>query len=155
MVSQGTGEGPYETFVDVGGNKCGGDLAGRWILTSGLGGMGGAQPFASSLASAASLSIECQPSRIEKRIETRYLDVAVDTLDDAMLLIEEAVEQKRPLSVGLLGNAAEILPEMVSRNMRPEIVTDPTSAHDVVNGYLPAGWPVGNREDQGEDGKGR
>src|SRR3546814_7545194 len=97
--------------------------------------MGGAQPLAASLAGAASLSIECQQSRIEKRLETRYLDVAVDTLDDAMLLIEEAVEQKRPLSVGLLGNAAEILPELVRRNIRPDIVTDQTSAHDVVNGY--------------------
>src|SRR3546814_2081775 len=92
--------------------------------------MGRAQPLSARRAGAASLSIECQQSRIEKRIETRYLDVAVDTLDDAMLLIAEAVEQKRPLSVGLLGNAAEILPEMVSRNMRPDIVTDQTSAHD-------------------------
>src|SRR3546814_20730061 len=99
-----------------------------------------------TLFRSASLSIECQQSRIEKRLETRYLDVAVDTLDDAMLLIEEAVEQKRPLSVGLLGNAAEILPEMVSRNMRPDIVTDQTSAHDVVNGYLPAGWTVEDRK---------
>src|SRR3546814_1934496 len=90
----------------MGRKHFGGDLSGRWILTSGLGGMGGAQPLAASLAGAASLSIECQQSRIEKRLETRYLDVAVDTLDDAMLLIEEAVEQKRPLSVGLLGNAA-------------------------------------------------
>src|SRR3546814_11707059 len=108
--------------VKSGRKHIGGCRSGMWILTSGLVGMCCAQPLAASLAGAASLSIECQQSRIEKRLETRYLDVAVDTLDDAMLLIEEAVEQKRPLSVGLLGNAAEILPELVRRNIRPDIV---------------------------------
>ncbi|WP_225421345.1 urocanate hydratase [Sphingomonas parva] len=140
--SQGIVQGTYETFVEMGRRHFGGDLSGRWILTAGLGGMGGAQPLAASLAGATSLSIECQRSRIEKRLETRYLDVAVETLDEAMMLIEEAIASKRPTSVGLLGNAAEILPEMVRRGIRPDIVTDQTSAHDVTNGYLPVGWTV-------------
>jgi urocanate hydratase len=140
--SQGIVQGTYETFVEMGRRHFGGSLAGKWILTAGLGGMGGAQPLAASLAGAASLSIECQASRIEKRLETRYLDVAADTLDDAMLLIEEAIGQGKALSVGLLGNAAEILPEMVRRGIRPDIVTDQTSAHDVINGYLPEGWTI-------------
>src|SRR3546814_15703755 len=105
--------------LEMGRKHFGGDLSGRWILTSGLGGMGGAQPLAASLAGAASLSIECQQSRIEKRLENRYLDVAVDKIDDAMLLIEEAVEQKRPLYVGTLGDGAEIMPDLVKRNIRP------------------------------------
>ncbi|HET7409400.1 MAG TPA: urocanate hydratase, partial [Paracoccaceae bacterium] len=140
--SQGIVQGTYETFVEIGRRHFGGDLSGRWILSAGLGGMGGAQPLAASLAGAASLTIECQVSRIRKRLETRYLDIAADTLAEAMALIEEAVRVKRALSVGLLGNAAEILPEMRRRGIRPDVVTDQTSAHDVANGYLPAGWTV-------------
>ncbi len=146
--SQGIVQGTYETFVEIGRRHFDGDLSGRWILSSGLGGMGGAQPLAASLAGAASLTIECQRSRIEKRIETRYLDVAVETLDEAMSAIEQAVSERRALSVGLLGNAAEILPEMRRRGIRPDVVTDQTSAHDVVNGYLPVGWSVAEWEDR-------
>ncbi len=146
--SQGIVQGTYETFVEIGRRHFGGDLAGRWILSAGLGGMGGAQPLAASLAGAASLTIECQRSRIEKRLETRYLDVAVETLDEAMAAIEGAVSERRALSVGLLGNAAEILPEMRRRGIRPDVVTDQTSAHDVVNGYLPTGWSVAEWENR-------
>ncbi|MDQ2893077.1 MAG: urocanate hydratase [Pseudomonadota bacterium] len=140
--SQGIVQGTYETFVEIGRQHFGGDLAGRWILSAGLGGMGGAQPLAASMAGAASLTIECQRSRVEKRLETRYLDVAVDSLDDAMTLINDAVAQRRAVSVGLVGNVAEILPEMRRLGVRPDVVTDQTSAHDVINGYLPAGWSV-------------
>ena len=146
--TQGIVQGTYETFVEVGRQHFGGDLAGRWMLTSGLGGMGGAQPLAASLAGAASLNVECQRSRIEKRLQTRYLDVAVEDLDEALKLIDEAVAAKRATSIGLLGNAAEILPELVRRGVRPDFVTDQTSAHDVFNGYLPAGWSVGEWEDK-------
>lgn len=146
--SQGIVQGTYETFVEVGRRHYGGNLAGRWILTAGLGGMGGAQPLAASLAGAASLTIECQRARIEKRLQTRYLDRAVEDLDEALRLIDDAVRAKKPLSVGLLGNAAEILPELVRRGVRPDVVTDQTSAHDLVNGYLPAGWTVAQWEDK-------
>jgi urocanate hydratase len=140
--SQGIVQGTYETFVEAARQHFDGDLSGRWLLTAGLGGMGGAQPLAASLAGATSLSIECQQSRIQKRIDTRYLDVAVDNLDDAMELVKKSVAEKAAVSIGLLGNAAEILPEMVRRGIRPDMVTDQTSAHDVANGYLPAGWSV-------------
>ncbi|EMD83373.1 Urocanate hydratase [Pacificimonas flava] len=140
--SQGIVQGTYETFVEIGRRHFGGDLAGRWILSAGLGGMGGAQPLAASLAGAASLTIECQASRIRKRLDTHYLDTSTESLDEALALIEQAVAEKRALSVGLLGNAAEILPEMRRRGVRPDVVTDQTSAHDVTNGYLPAGWTV-------------
>jgi urocanate hydratase len=146
--TQGIVQGTYETFVEVGRQHYGGDLAGRWMLTSGLGGMGGAQPLAASLAGAASLTIECQRSRIEKRLQTRYLDTAVEDLDEALRLIDAAVAAKRATSIGLLGNAAEILPELVRRGVRPDFVTDQTSAHDVFNGYLPAGWTVAEWEDK-------
>jgi urocanate hydratase len=137
--TQGIVQGTYETFVEMGRQHYGGDLGGRWILTAGLGGMGGAQPLAAVMAGAHCLAIECQESRIEKRLETRYLDRRAATLDEALEIIRTA---DAPISVGLLGNAAEILPELVRRGIRPDAVTDQTSAHDPVNGYLPIGWTV-------------
>ncbi|HEX8232791.1 MAG TPA: urocanate hydratase [Caulobacteraceae bacterium] len=144
--TQGIVQGTYETFAELGRRHYGGDLSGRWILTSGLGGMGGAQPLAAAMAGASCLAIECQRSRIEKRLETRYLDTSTEDLDEALRLIEASVREERPLSVGLLGNAAEIVPELVRRGVRPDAVTDQTSAHDVVNGYLPKGWSVAEWE---------
>ncbi len=146
--TQGIVQGTYETFVEMGRQHYGGDLAGRWILTAGLGGMGGAQPLAATMAGASCLAVECQPSRIEKRLETRYLDTAVEDLDEALRLIEQSVRDKKPLSVGLLGNAAEVLPELVRRGVKPDAVTDQTSAHDLVNGYLPLGWTVAEWEEK-------
>ncbi|MEK7265997.1 MAG: urocanate hydratase [Pseudomonadota bacterium] len=140
--SQGIVQGTYETFVEMGRQHFGGDLAGKWILTAGLGGMGGAQPLAAVMAGAACLAIECQQSRIEKRLETRYLDEQARDLDDALSRIDQAKKEKRAVSIGLLGNAAEILPELLRRSVRPDAVTDQTSAHDPVNGYLPVGWTV-------------
>src|SRR5436305_14929661 len=137
--TQGIVQGTYETFAEMGRQHYGGDLGGRWILTAGLGGMGGAQPLAAVMAGAHCLAVECQESRIEKRLETRYLDRRASSLDEALEIIRTA---KAPISVGLLGNAAEILPEMVRRGIRPDAVTDQTSAHDPVNGYLPIGWTV-------------
>ena len=140
--SQGIVQGTYETFVEMGRQHFAGDLSGRWILTAGLGGMGGAQPLAATMAGASLLAIECQADRIEKRLETGYLDRRANSLDDALTIIEDAVERRAAVSVGLLGNAAEILPEMVRRGVRPDALTDQTSAHDPANGYLPAGWTV-------------
>ncbi len=144
--SQGIVQGTYETFVEAGRQHYGGDLAGRWILTAGLGGMGGAQPLAASFAGASSLNIECQQSRIDFRIKTRYLDEQARDIDDALERLERYKREKRAVSIGLLGNAAQILPEMVRRakagGLRPDLVTDQTSAHDLVHGYLPAGWTV-------------
>ncbi|MDT8318924.1 MAG: urocanate hydratase [Xanthomonadales bacterium] len=140
--SQGIVQGTYETFVEMGRQHFGGDLGGKWILTAGLGGMGGAQPLAATMAGASMLAIECQPSRIDFRMRTGYLDRRADTLDEALAILERARTDGRPVSVGLLGNAAEILPEMVQRDIRPDAVTDQTSAHDPVNGYLPAGWTL-------------
>ena len=140
--SQGIVQGTYETFVEMGRQHYGGDLAGRWILTAGLGGMGGAQPLAATMAGASMLAVECRPERIQKRLDTRYLDVRADTLDEALALIERATRERRAVSVGLLGNAAEVLPELLKRGVRPDAVTDQTSAHDPVNGYLPAGWTL-------------
>jgi urocanate hydratase len=137
--TQGIVQGTYETFVEMGRQHHGSDLAGKWILTAGLGGMGGAQPLAAVMAGAHCIAVECQESRIEKRLETRYLDRRASTIDEALEIIRTA---KVPTSVGLLGNAAEILPEMVRRGIRPDAVTDQTSAHDPVNGYLPLGWTV-------------
>jgi urocanate hydratase len=137
--TQGIVQGTYETFAEMGRQHYGGDLKGRWILTAGLGGMGGAQPLAAVMAGAHCLAVECQESRIEKRLETRYLDRRASNLDEALEIIRTAQE---PTSVGLLGNAAEILPEMVRRRIRPDAVTDQTSAHDPANGYLPVGWTV-------------
>ena len=144
--SQGIVQGTYETFVEAGKQHFGGDLAGRWILTAGLGGMGGAQPLAASFAGASSLNIECQQSRIEFRIKTRYLDEQATDLDDALARLARYTREKKAVSIGLLGNAADILPELVRRakagGIRPDMVTDQTSAHDLVNGYLPTGWTV-------------
>ena len=144
--SQGIVQGTYETFVEVGRRHYGGDLAGRWILTGGLGGMGGAQPLAATMAGASMLAVECQPSRIERRLETRYLDAKANDLDQALAMMEEARKTKKAISVGLLGNAAEVFPELLRRNVRPDVVTDQTSAHDPLNGYLPAGWSLDHAE---------
>ncbi|HEY4092503.1 MAG TPA: urocanate hydratase [Luteibacter sp.] len=140
--SQGIVQGTYETFVELGRQHYGGNLAGRWFLTAGLGGMGGAQPLAASLAGASSLTIECQQSRIDFRLKTRYVDEQATDLDDALARIERYTKEGRAVSVALLGNAAEVLPELVRRGVRPDAVTDQTSAHDPVNGYLPLGWTV-------------
>ncbi len=144
--SQGIVQGTYETFVEAGRQHYGGDLAGRWILTGGLGGMGGAQPLAASFAGASSLNIECQQSRIEFRIKSRYLDEQATSLDDALTRLKQYTAEKKAVSIGLLGNAADILPELVRRARRgglcPDLVTDQTSAHDLINGYLPSGWSV-------------
>ncbi len=143
--SQGIVQGTYETFAEAGRQHYGGDLSGKWILTGGLGGMGGAQPLAAVMAGASMLAVECQMSRIEKRLQTRYLDAWTDDLDKALAMVAGA---KTPMSVGLLGNAAEIFPELARRaaagdkRARPDMVTDQTSAHDPINGYLPAGWSV-------------
>ena len=140
--SQGIVQGTYETFVEMGRQHYGGDLSGRWILTAGLGGMGGAQPLAATMAGASMLAIECQSDRIDKRLQTGYLDARAETIKEALALIEKSVTDREPLSVGLLGNAAEILPELIKQGVRPDAVTDQTSAHDPANGYLPAGWTV-------------
>lgn len=140
--TQGIVQGTYETFVEMGRQHYGGDLAGKWLLTAGLGGMGGAQPLASVMAGASCLAIECQPSRLEMRLRTGYLDRAVTSIDEAMAIISRSCADKEPMSVGLLGNAAEILPELFQRGIRPDLLTDQTSAHDPVNGYLPIGWSV-------------
>ncbi len=137
--SQGIVQGTYETFAEAMRQHYGGNAAGRWILTAGLGGMGGAQPLAATMAGASMLAIECRQSRIDMRLRTRYLDRQAASLDEALAIMRDA---KMPVSVGLLGNAAQILPEIVERGVRPDLVTDQTSAHDLVNGYLPAGWTV-------------
>ena len=144
--SQGIIQGTYETFVEVGRRHYGGDLAGRWILTAGLGGMGGAQPLAATMAGASLLAIECQPSRIDMRLQTGYLDMRVANLDEALTVIERACRERKPISVAVLGNAAELLPELVRRGVRPDVVTDQTSSHDPANGYLPKGWSVAEWE---------
>jgi len=140
--SQGIVQGTYETFVEAGRQHYGGDLSGKWILTGGLGGMGGAQPLAATMAGACMLAVECQPSRIEMRLKTGYLDKRADTLDEALEMIKTACARGEAISVGLLGNAAEVFPELVRRGEHPDMVTDQTSAHDPVNGYLPAGWTL-------------
>src|SRR5262249_44262654 len=129
-------------FVEMGRQHYGGDLKGRWLLTAGLGGMGGAQPLAAVMAGAACLAGGCQPSRIEMRLRTGYLDKASETIDQALAIIGQACADKKPLSVGLLGNAADVLPELYRRGVRPDLLTDQTSAHDPVNGYLPQGWTL-------------
>ncbi|WP_454816304.1 urocanate hydratase [Labrys neptuniae] len=138
--SQGIVQGTYETFVEAGRQHYGGDLAGRWVLTAGLGGMGGAQPLAATLAGAVSLNIECQQQSIDFRLRTRYVDKQARDLDHALELIKHHCDRKEAVSIALLGNAAEILPELVARGVRPDMVTDQTSAHDPLNGYLPVGW---------------
>jgi urocanate hydratase len=149
--SQGIVQGTFETFAEVGRQHYGGDLCGRWILTAGLGGMGGAQPLAGVLAGACVLAVECQEDRIDFRLRTRYLDRKATTLDEALATIEAAVRNKQALSVGLLGNAAEVIPELARRaqagGIRPDLVTDQTSAHDPSCGYLPAAWTVARWKD--------
>ncbi|MDK9697448.1 MAG: urocanate hydratase, partial [Siculibacillus sp.] len=144
--SQGIVQGTYETFVEAGRRHYGGSWKGRWILTGGLGGMGGAQPLAATMAGASCLAVECRPSSIDFRLRTGYLDARADTLDEAMAMIERAKDEGRAISVGLLGNCAEVLPEMRRRGIRPDLVTDQTSAHDPINGYLPAGWTLAEWE---------
>jgi urocanate hydratase len=148
--SQGIIQGTYETFAEVGRQHFGGILAGRWILTGGLGGMGGAQPLAATMAGASLLAVECSPSRIEARLRTRYLDTSAQSLDEALAVIERATRERKAVSVGLLGNAAEVFPELVRRGVKPDVVTDQTSAHDPLNGYLPAGWTVAQWEERRE-----
>ena len=140
--SQGIVQGTYETFAEMGRRHFGGDWAGKWILTAGLGGMGGAQPLAATMAGASMLAIECQADRIEKRLATGYLDVRAESLHHALNLLSDAAATNKALSIGLLGNAAEIVPDLVKRGVRPDAVTDQTSAHDPANGYLPIGWSV-------------
>ena len=144
--SQGIVQGTYETFIEAGRQHFNGSLVGRWILTAGLGGMGGAQPLAASFAGACSLNIECQQSRIDHRLRTRYVDEQATDLEDALARIARYTSEGRAVSIALLGNAAELIPELVKRaragDIRPDLVTDQTSAHDLVNGYLPAGWSV-------------
>jgi urocanate hydratase len=144
--SQGIVQGTYETFVEVGRRHYGGSLAGKWILTAGLGGMGGAQPLAATMAGASLLAVECQPSRIEARLRTGYLDRQAQGLDEALAMIEQACRENKPTSVGVLGNAAEVYPELVRRGVKPDVVTDQTSAHDPINGYLPKGWTLAEWE---------
>ena len=146
--TQGIVQGTYETFMEAGRQHYGGDWSGKWILTAGLGGMGGAQTLAATMAGASCLAVECQRSRIEMRLRTRYLDVMAETLDEALALIATAGKTGKPISIGLLGNAADVLPELVRRGVRPDLVTDQTSAHDLINGYLPQGWTVAEWEDK-------
>ena len=140
--SQGIIQGTYETFAECGRQHYSGDLSGKWILTGGLGGMGGAQPLAATMAGASLLAVECRASRIERRLQTRYLDRMATDLDEALAIIERSCAEKKPVSIGLVGNTAEVYPELVRRGIRPDIVTDQTAAHDPLNGYLPAGWTL-------------
>ncbi|HUQ18339.1 MAG TPA: urocanate hydratase [Gemmatimonadaceae bacterium] len=140
--SQGIVQGTYETFGSVARKHFGGSLAGRFILTSGLGGMGGAQPLAATMAGAAMLAVEVDEARVDKRLATRYLDKKTSSLDEAIAWIKEAQSTESPISVGLLGNAADILPQLASRGIIPDVLTDQTSAHDMLNGYIPAGMPL-------------
>jgi urocanate hydratase len=140
--SQGIVQGTYETFAEVGRRHYAGSLAGKWILTGGLGGMGGAQPLAATMAGASMLAIECQATRIEMRLRTRYLDAQAESVDQALEMIARGHREGRAVSVAVRGNAAEIFPDLVRRGVRPDVVTDQTSAHDPVNGYLPAGWTL-------------
>ncbi|HAT7797954.1 TPA: urocanate hydratase [Legionella pneumophila subsp. pneumophila] len=140
--SQGIVQGTYETFVAASKKHYQGDLSGRWILTAGLGGMGGAQPLAGTMAGASVLAVECDRQRIEKRLQTKYLDRYTDNLSEALDWINESCRRKKPVSVAVLGNAAEIFPQLVKLGVQPSLVTDQTSAHDPLNGYLPLGWTL-------------
>ena len=140
--SQGIVQGTYETFAEMGQRHFGGNLAGKWILTAGLGGMGGAQPLAATMAGANLLAVECRPSRIAKRLETGYIDAQARTLDDALTMLDTAKKQGKPLSVALLGNIVDVLGTLLERGIKPDALTDQTSAHDPVNGYLPEGWTI-------------
>ncbi|PZU94544.1 MAG: urocanate hydratase [Chelatococcus sp.] len=148
--TQGIVQGTYETFVEVGRQHYGGSLKGKWILTGGLGGMGGAQPLAATMAGASMIAVECKPSSIEFRLRTRYLDEKADSIDEALKIVEAAHAKGKAVSVGVLGNAAEVFPDMVERGIRPDVVTDQTSAHDPLNGYLPAGWTLEEWEERKE-----
>jgi urocanate hydratase len=145
--SQGIIQGTYETFVEMGRQHFGGNLSGKWILTAGLGGMGGAQTLAATMAGASMLAVECDATRIQKRLDTGYCDAIASTLDEALDQIREACNLGQPLSIGLLGNAAEIYPELVRRGMKPDMVTDQTSAHDVLNGYIPANMSLAEADE--------
>ncbi len=154
--TQGIVQGTYETFAEAGRQHYGGSLEGRWVLTAGLGGMGGAQPLAATFAGAVSLNIECQQSRIDFRLKTRYVDEQARDLDDAIARIRKYTAERKAISIALLGNAAEILPELVKRVQagtapKPDVVTDQTSAHDLINGYLPVGWTVEQWKDAAAD----
>ncbi|MGP8164496.1 MAG: urocanate hydratase [Steroidobacteraceae bacterium] len=140
--SQGIVQGTYETFAEMGRRHFGSRLAGKWILTAGLGGMGGAQPLAATMASMSMLAVECRPSRIEKRLETGYVDAKARSLEEALGLLDAAKKTGKPISVALLGNIVDVLPALLERGIRPDALTDQTSAHDPINGYLPQGWSV-------------
>lgn len=144
--SQGIVQGTYETFVAVGKTHFGGSLKGKWILTAGLGGMGGAQPLAATMAGACMIAVECDPTRIQKRLDTGYLDYKTDSLEEALNMIDKAIAEDKAISVGLLGNAAEIFPAILRQERQPDVVTDQTSAHDPLNGYLPLGWSLAQAE---------
>ncbi|MFG6594823.1 urocanate hydratase [Sulfitobacter sp. 1A13368] len=150
--SQGIVQGTYETFVEAGRQHYGGDLKGKWILTGGLGGMGGAQPLAAVMAGACCLAVECNPDSIDFRLRTRYVDEKTDSLDEALAMIDRWTAAGEAKSVALLGNAADVFSELVKRGVRPDIVTDQTSAHDPVNGYLPQGWTMGEWREKRESG---
>ncbi len=152
--TQGIVQGTYETFAEAGRQHYGGNLTGRWILTGGLGGMGGAQPLAAVFAGASCLAVECNPESIDFRLRTKYLDEKAETLDEALAMIDRWSKAGEAKSVGLLGNAADIFPEIYRRGVRPDMVTDQTSAHDPINGYLPQGWTMGEwREKRESDPK--
>ena len=140
--TQGIVQGTYETFYAVANQHFGGDARGRWVLTGGLGGMGGAQPLAATMAGFSMIAVECDETRIDFRLKTRYLDQKANSLDEALAMIEAAKLTGKPVSVGLLGNAADVFTELVTRGMTPDVVTDQTSAHDPINGYLPQGWSM-------------
>lgn len=140
--SQGIVQGTYETFVAMGKKHFGGDLSGKWVLTGGLGGMGGAQPLAAKMAGASMLAVECREDRIDMRIRTGYVDKKATSLEEALEIIKQSVEEKKPVTVGLHGNAADIYPKLLDRKIMPDAVTDQTSAHDPLNGYLPLGMSV-------------
>ncbi|KJF81586.1 urocanate hydratase [Photobacterium angustum] len=146
--SQGIVQGTYETFVAVAKKHFGGEAKGRWVLTGGLGGMGGAQPLAATMAGFSMIAVECDESRIDYRLRTGYVDKKARTLDEAMTLLQESLDNKKPTSIGLLGNAADIFTEMVKRGITSDVVTDQTSAHDPLNGYLPQGWTMGHAAEQ-------
>jgi urocanate hydratase len=148
--TQGIVQGTYETFVEVGRQHYGGSLKGKWVLTGGLGGMGGAQPLAATMAGASMIAVECKPSSIEFRLRTGYLDEKAASVDEALEIIDRAHKAGKAVSVGVLGNAAEVFPDMVARGIRPDVVTDQTSAHDPLNGYLPAGWTLAEWEERRE-----
>ena len=148
--SQGIVQGTYETFVAVGKTHFGGSLKGKWILTAGLGGMGGAQPLAATMAGACMIAVECDPTRIQKRLDTGYLDYKTDSLEEALDMVDKAITEDKAISVGLLGNAAEIFPAILRQDRQPDVVTDQTSAHDPLNGYLPLGWSLAQAEKERE-----